>query len=224
MSAAAPAMSAAAAGLVHCHVCHWLGLGPEDAHHSTRHHAQCPRCGAGLHLRKPNSLSRTFALVVAAAVFYIPANVLPVMTVMRLGNAESHTILGGVEALLHGGQWPLAALVFFASILVPVLKLVGLGYLLFTVSRGSVTRQADRTRLFRIVESVGRWSMIDIFMISILVALVQLGAVSTIEPGAGATFFAAVVVLTMFAAEIFDSRLIWDASQQQPAPAMRYPS
>ena len=200
-------------GLARCHVCGWLGHLPDAG---TTHAARCPCCHARVHLRKPDSLSRTWALIAAALLLYIPANVLPVMTVISLGSGEPHTILGGVQELVHGGQWPLAALVFFASVLVPMLKLCGLSYLVFSVQRGSQWRMADRTRLFRIVEGVGRWSMIDIFMISILVALVKLGAVATIEPGAGATFFAAVVVITLFAAESFDQRLIW-----HPADARR---
>ncbi|MGI9336507.1 MAG: paraquat-inducible protein A [Gammaproteobacteria bacterium] len=216
MSALAASATALERGLSSCHACGWLGRLP--AEHAARH-AHCPRCQAAVHSRKPDSLSRTWALTVAAAVFYVPANLLPVMTVVRFGKGEPHTILGGVEALLHGGQWPLAALVFFASILVPVLKLFGLSYLTLSVQLGSQWRPSDRTRLYRIVEAVGRWSMIDIFMISILVALVKLGAVSTIEPGAGATFFAAVVVLTMLAAETFDPRLIWDACRDNPVRA-----
>lgn len=204
-------ISAIDRGFASCHTCSWLGRLPDA-------HAHCPRCHAVVHLRKPDSVTRTWALLMAAAIFYIPANVLPVMTVVRFGKGDPHTILGGVEALLHGGQWPLAALVFFASILVPVLKLVCLSYLTLSAQRRSTWRQADRTRLFRIVESVGRWSMIDIFMISILVALVKLGAISTIEPGVGATFFAAVVVLTMFAAETFDARLIWDTGRDRLLP------
>lgn len=214
MSMPAIETTARAHGLARCHVCGWLGRMPGE---TVTGNPRCPCCNASVHMRKSDSLSRTWALIAAAYLLYIPANVLPIMTVVRLGQGDPHTILGGVRELIHGGQWPLAALVFFASVLVPMLKLVGLSYLVFSVQHRSRWRAADRTRLFRIVEGVGRWSMIDIFMISILVALVKLGAVATIDPGAGATFFAAVVVITMFAADSFDQRLVWDVAQAQDA-------
>ena len=170
----------------------------------------CPRCGFALHHRKPNSLTRTWALLIGAAILYIPANLYPILTVVRFGAGQPSTILGGVKELLEAGMWPLAALVFFASVAVPVLKLVGLVFLLLTTMAGMRSRRRDRTVLYRIVDAVGRWSMIDIFMESILVALVQFGAVVTIAPGPGAIAFASVVILTMFAARAFDPRLIWD--------------
>ena len=174
--------------------------------------ASCPRCGAALHRRRPDSLTRTWALVVTAIILYIPANLLPVMTVISLGSGAPDTIMSGVIELADAGMWPLAALVFFASITVPVLKLIGLIILLVSTQRGATRRLRDRTVLYRIVEAVGRWSMIDIFMISILVALVQLGELATIEPGIGAVSFAAVVIITMIAAMSFDPRLMWDAA------------
>jgi paraquat-inducible protein A len=172
----------------------------------------CPRCGSRRHFRKPNSVTRASALVLTAIVLYLPANIFPVMTVISFGKGESDTILSGVKALFLGGMWPLALLVFFASITVPALKIVGLILLLATTQRGSRWRLRDRTLLYRIVESIGRWSMIDIFMLSILAGLVQLGSTATIEPGIGAVSFAAVVVITMFAASAFDPRLMWDAA------------
>jgi paraquat-inducible protein A len=150
--------------------------------------------------------------VIAALVLYVPANLYPVLTVVQLGAGSPSTILGGVEELLASGMYPLAALVFFASILVPVLKLTGLLVMLLTTHYGLRTRPRDRTVLYRIVSAIGRWSMIDIFMESILVALVRFGVIVTIEPGGGAIAFAAVVVITMFAAEGFDPRLMWDAA------------
>lgn len=189
-----------------CHTCGLVSNVEPGAH------ADCPRCGAALHHRKPNSLSRTWALVVTAIILYIPANVFPVMTVISLGRGAPDTIISGVIELADSGMWPLAALVFFASILVPVLKLIGLIILLITTQWGMAGRLHDRTVLYRIVEAVGRWSMIDIFMISILVALVQLGQIATIEPGIGAVAFAGVVVITMIAAMSFDPRLMWDAA------------
>ena len=146
----------------------------------------CRRCGARLHHRKPNGIARCWALVIAALILYIPANVYPVLTVVQMGSGAPSTILGGVEELVTAKMYPLAALVFFASILVPVLKLFGLMLLLVMTQLGRGERLVDRGRLYRIVSVIGRWSMIDIFMESILVALVQFGAIVTIEPGFGA--------------------------------------
>ncbi|OWJ68317.1 paraquat-inducible protein A [Inquilinus limosus] len=189
-----------------CHGCGLVSNLPAGGH------GACPRCGAALHRRRPDSLTRTWALVVTAIILYIPANLFPVMTVISLGSGAPDTIISGVIELADSGMWPLAALVFFASITVPVLKLAGLIYLLVTTQRGARGQLRNRTVIYRIVEAVGRWSMIDIFMISILVALVQLGQLATIEPGIGAVSFAAVVIVTMIAAMTFDPRLIWDAA------------
>ena len=179
---------------------------------------RCPRCESALHARKPNSIARTWALVIAAAILYIPANYYPVLTVVQLGAGAPSTILGGVEELLTARQYPLAALVFFASILVPVLKLLGLSIMLIATQTGAAGWLRDRTRLFQIVRFIGRWSMIDIFMESLLGALVVFGSVVTIEPGVGAVAFCGVVVLTMFAAETFDPRLMWDAAAERAPP------
>jgi paraquat-inducible protein A len=175
-------------------------------------HARCPRCRAHLHRRKPDSIARCWALILTAAILYIPANVYPIMTVISFGAGSPDTILSGVKHLIESGMWPLALLVFFASITVPVLKIVGLVLLLLTTQWGTRWHLRDRTRLYRVIESVGRWSMIDIFMLSILVALVRLGALATVVPGVGAISFAAVVVTTMFAAMAFDPRLMWDSA------------
>lgn len=180
--------------------------------------SQCPRCGFTLRQRKRDSIARTWALSLAALILYIPANVYPVLTVIQFGAGHPSTILGGVQELLKAGMWPLAALVFFASVAVPVLKLIGLTILLVTTQRANRRRLRDRTVLYRIVEAVGRWSMIDIFMESILVALVQFGSVVTINPGVGAIAFASVVILTMLAARSFDPRLMWDRAGERPAP------
>jgi paraquat-inducible protein A len=195
------------ASLVGCHACDQVCRLPAGAH------ARCPRCGAPLHRRKRRSLARTWALLIAACILYVPANLLPVMTVTSFGKGEPDTILSGVKVLIAAGMWPVALLVFFASITVPVLKIVALVFLLISVQRRSRWRPRDRTVLYRVVESVGRWSMVDIFMISILVALVNLGAIATIMPGPGAIAFAAVVILTMIAAMSFDPRLIWDSQE-----------
>lgn len=196
--------TAARSGYLLCHICHLLSR-PRSPH------PRCPRCGAALHRRKPDSLARTWALTLAAYILYIPANLLPVMTVTMSGRGEPDTILSGVKALALAGMWPLALLVFFASITVPVLKLLVLTYLLLSVQFKSRWRPRERTLLYRITETVGRWSMLDIFVIAILVAVVKLGALATIEAGAGAVAFGGVVVITMFAAMSFDPRLIWDA-------------
>ena len=173
----------------------------------------CPRCGSTLHQRKPNSLKRTWALVLAAIVLYIPANLLPVTIVISLGKAQADTIMSGVIYFISTGMWPIALIIFVASILVPMLKLVILTFLLISVQRKSAWRPKDRTRLYRITEAIGRWSMVDIYVVTILVALVNLGNLATIKAGPGAGFFAAVVVITIFAAMSFDPRLIWDAKE-----------
>ncbi len=211
---AAPAVTGTARWTA-CHSCHLVipVAAAASAIAGDASPGACPRCGAHLHKRKPNSMGRTTALVITAAILYIPANVFPVMTVISFGSGEPDTILSGVMALLAAGMWPLALLVFFASIIVPMLKLIGLSWLLWSVRRQCKSRLRDRTRLYRIIEQVGRWSMIDIFMLAILVSLVQLGSIATIEPGVGAISFAAVVVLTMIAAMTFDPRLIWDAGE-----------
>ncbi len=178
---------------------------------------RCPRCGSALHVRKPDSVARTWALVLAAAILYIPANYYPVLTVVQLGAGQPSTILGGVEELISARQYPLAALVFFASIAVPVLKLVGLSVMLVATQTGRAGWLRDRTRLYHVVRFIGRWSMIDIFMESLLGALVVFGSVITIVPGVGALAFCAVVILTMLSAETFDPRLMWDAAARRPA-------
>jgi paraquat-inducible protein A len=175
-------------------------------------HQLCRRCDSRLHYRKPNSILRTWALIIAAAVLYVPANYFPVLTVVQLGAGQPSTILGGIEELISAQQYPLAALVLFASVLVPLFKLVGLGVMLIATQTRSVEWLRDRTRLYHTVVFIGRWSMIDIFMESLLGALVVFGSVITIQPGIGAIAFCAVVILTMFAAETFDPRLMWDAA------------
>jgi paraquat-inducible protein A len=182
-------------------------------------HQLCRRCDSRLHYRKPNSILRTWALIIAAAVLYVPANYFPVLTVVQLGAGQPSTILGGIEELISARQYPLAALVLFASVLVPLFKLVGLGVMLIATQTRSVGWLRDRTRLYHTVVFIGRWSMIDIFMESLLGALVVFGSVITIQPGIGAIAFCAVVILTMFAAETFDPRLMWDAADQRAEDA-----
>jgi paraquat-inducible protein A len=198
------------ASLLSCHSCHLVSKAPPT---HGKEEAICPRCGAVLHQRKPNSLSRTWALVIAAFIFYIPANLLPITTVISLGKAQSDTIMSGVIYFILTGMWPIALVIFIASIFVPLVKLLILTFLLISVQRKWQWRPKDRTRLYRITEAIGRWSMTDIFVVTILVALVKLGSLATIEAGPGAIFFAAVVVTTIFAAMSFDPRLIWDSME-----------
>jgi paraquat-inducible protein A len=196
-------------GAIACEVCGRLGQPHPGGH------ARCLRCDSHLHRRKPNSIARAWALMIAAIIFYGPANIYPVLTVIQLGSGAPSTIMGGVVELLSSGMYPLAALVFCASIVVPVLKLIALGAMLVTTGRGSARRLVDRTRAYRMVAAIGRWSMIDVFMASILVALVHFGGLVNISSGFGAVAFAAVVILTMLAAEAFDPRLMWDAAGAQ---------
>jgi paraquat-inducible protein A len=176
--------------------------------------SRCPRCRRRPQARQPHSLERTLALVVAGFLLYLPANVLPVLAIERFGREAPSTILGGVSELLSNGLWPLAAVVFTASILVPLLKLCGLSLMLLLTHRRSGRWLRGRARLYRFIEFIGRWSSIDLFMISILVALVQFGTLTRVRPEGGAAAFAAVVVITMIAARCFDPRLMWDAARE----------
>lgn len=198
-------MNAALAGYVTCHGCGLLCrmIDVSGAAH-------CPRCGSPLHARKPNNLSRTWALLIAAYILYIPANVLPIMKTRTLLGSQDDTIMSGVVFLWTSGSWPLALLVFFASVTVPLLKLIAMTILVVSVQRRSTWQPMQRLRLYRLVEFVGRWSMMDIYVVTILVALVQLQTLAAIEPGPAAVAFGAVVVLTMSAAMTFDPRSIWD--------------
>ena len=206
MNAATP--TAAQAGLVSCETCGLLSH-PADAAEP----GFCRRCGEELEFRRYRSIETTWALIIAAAVCYIPANALPVMETTTLGESEGDTILGGVAFLYSSGSWPLALIVLIASVMIPLGKLVALAYLLLAVQRGSIGNNSDRTRLYRMVEFIGRWSMLDVFVATFTVALVQLQPLMSVAPGTGVLFFAAVVVLTMLAAESFDPRLIWDSSK-----------
>ncbi len=212
---AAVAIGGPAGRALSCHACDLLSV--PDRRDIGRAPPRCPRCGSALHRRKPDAIGRTAALCLAAAILYFPANLYPVLTVVQFGQGAPSTILGGAKELLDSGDWPLALLVFLASVTVPLLKLFGLTFMLITTKRGTRGHLRDRTTLYRIIAAIGRWSMIDIFMASILVALVQFGALSTINANGGAIAFAAVVVLTMLAAETFDPRLMWDAAARRSA-------
>ncbi|WP_244828726.1 paraquat-inducible protein A [Caballeronia sp. TF1N1] len=203
------ARTAKQAGFFVCHDCALVSKAPPHAHDGN-----CPRCHARLHFRKPDSIERTWALLIAAMVLYVPANVLPVMDTSSLFGAQKDTIMSGVAYLWTSGSWPLAVLVFIASIAVPMLKILALLMLVVSTQMRSRWLPARRTKIYRIVEFVGRWSMLDIYVITVLVALVQFNALATIRAGAAAIAFGGVVVLTMFAAMAFDPRLIWDAADQ----------
>jgi paraquat-inducible protein A len=203
--------TAARAGLLNCHRCSLLIRRPSMA---ARPVVRCPRCGSRLHSRKPNSISHTWALVIAAAIFYIPANLLPVTITTYLGTTQADTIMSGIIYFMQTGSWGIALIIFVASIVVPLAKLIALSGLLISVQRHSRWRPGDRTRLYRLTELVGRWSMLDVFVVTVLVALVRLGYLSTIEAGIGVVYFAAVVVMTMIAAMTFDPRLIWDVLEK----------
>jgi paraquat-inducible protein A len=193
-------------GLIRCHTCGKLAF--DVGHDDYEEH--CPRCQAAMHMRATNSLSRTWALLITAAILYIPANIMPIMTVTYFGSGQPDTIMSGVITLLQIGSYPVAAVIFIASILVPVLKMIALLILLLSVQFKWALDDRQRTRMYRAVELVGRWSMLDMFVIALLVALVSFGSIAEIISGPGATAFGSVVVLTMLAATTFDARLIWD--------------
>lgn len=206
---AASAVTGASLGLLSCHVCGQLSRLPPGLPET-----HCPRCASRLHFRKPDSVARTWALLIAAMILYVPANLLPMMKTSSLFGTQSDTIMSGVVYFWTSGSWYLALIIFFASIMVPMLKMLALMVLLVTVQRRSRWQREQRARLYRLVEFVGRWSMLDIYVVAVIVALVQLKALATIQPGPGAIAFGAVVVLTMFAAMTFDPRLIWDSLEK----------
>ncbi|KTC32638.1 paraquat-inducible protein A [Pseudomonas sp. L5B5] len=201
-------MRAIDAGILICTECHELNPQQTDSDGQA-----CSRCGARVHARRPNSILRTWALLITAAILYIPANVLPIMTVSALGQGSPSTIMSGVIQLVQHGMIPIATVVFVASILVPTFKLVGIALLLFSVQRHQPLSARQRIVMYRFIEFIGRWSMLDIFVIAILVAVVNFGRLASIEANLGAVAFASVVILTMLAAITFDPRLIWDNTE-----------
>ena len=170
----------------------------------------CPRCGASLAPRKQHSIQRTWALLITSLIFLFPANLLPIMNVTYLGGTAPNTILEGIDQFIQSGDYAIALIIFFASILVPVFKVVGIILIMISVQKKWKTWLKHRTLMFRTIKFIGRWSMLDIFVIAILVALVNLGTLTTITPAPAASYFAAVVVCTMLAADTFDTRLIWE--------------
>ena len=203
-------------GLQSCETCGLLSRPAAGAEEG-----RCPRCGEILEFRKRASTQRAWAFLIAAAICYIPANVLPVLTTTTAAGADSDTILQGVVLLWSPTGWPLSLIVLVASIMIPSAKILALGYLLIAVQRGSATSNEQRTRLYRMVRFIGRWSMVDVFVDTFTAALVQLEPLMSVEAGPGLVFFAAVVVLTMLAVESFDPRLIWDAASAMEAQHAR---
>lgn len=171
---------------------------------------RCSRCSHVLHIRKPLSLQRTWACIVAATVLYVPANVLPIMTTSTALQRSEHTLIGGISELWVDGSWGLAVIVFIASIAVPVLKIGVLGLLAWTARHAPTWRRLERAKLYRLIEAVGHWSMLDVYVVVLLAATIQFGPLASVEAGPGLLAFAAVVVLTMLATYAFDPKLIWD--------------
>lgn len=194
-------------GFVSCHAC---GLVCEREGSPV----QCPRCHSRLHARKPGSMERTAAYLLASLILYVPANLLPVMYTSRFGTGSDSTILAGVIEFWHAGAWDIALIIFIASVVVPCTKFIVLGLLLLTVYRCSPAVRRERTRLYRFVELIGYWSMLDVLVVALVAALVQFRALSAIEPRSGILFFGMVVILTMLSAMSFDPRLIWDSNEK----------
>lgn len=189
------------AGLHVCHTC--MALSPLE-------NKRCDRCGSQVHERIPNSLQRTVALLIAAAVLYIPANLFPIMTTDQLGRSIDSTIIGGVILLWNMGSYPVAIVILVASVLVPIGKILTVGTLCWSIGARERISPRQRTTLYRITDFIGKWSMVDVFVVAILVALIQITGIIVIRPGSAALAFSAVVIMTMLAAESFDPRLIWD--------------
>ncbi|MCJ8168762.1 paraquat-inducible protein A [Atopomonas sediminilitoris] len=200
------------AGFILCMECHAVNrMDPTQSEAGQT----CVRCHAAVYPRSPNSLMRTWALLLTAAMLFIPANMLPIMVVSSFGKDSGDTILSGVIALIHYDMVPIALVVFIASILVPTFKLVGMGLLLYSIQRHQPLSARQRGYMFRFIEWIGRWSMLDIFVIAILVSLVSFGSIAQITAGPGAIAFALVVITTMLAATTFDPRLIWDNTESE---------
>jgi paraquat-inducible protein A len=204
---ALPVKAAAGKGqeTIACTVCDLVVTGTEEG-------GDCPRCAATLHVRKPDAFRRTTALVITGFLLYVPANFIPVLTTVRLGRADENTILSGVIELVHNDLWPLAIIVFSASIILPLLKLCGLTWMLIATHLRSRRLLVGRTRFYRMIDLVGRWSNIDVFAVSVLIAALRFGALTEVHAGNGLVAFAAVVIVTMVATSVFDTRLMWDAA------------
>ncbi len=201
-----PILTARRAGLVGCRICGKVSAAGVPA---------CPRCGTPLHSRAPASLQRVWAWLLVGLVCYLPANVLPMMTTTRLGSSLESTILGGVVELVRHGAYAVAAVVLVASLAIPVTKFLLIALLALSIQRRLPIAAHTRIRLYEAVEFVGRWSMIDVFVVAILAALIQMGFVAAVEPGPAAVFFALSVAFTMLSAQAIDPRLIWDSTERE---------
>lgn len=211
-SAHSQVVTAQQLNVVACHAC---GAVCQDVAPAALH-AHCPRCGAPLHRRRPDSIARAWALLVAAVIFYVPANVLPVMYTRMLGGRSESTIMGGVIQFWQSGSYGIALVIFIASVAVPCTKFLVLALLLATSQRRSTWAMPERARLYRLVELIGYWSMLDVLVVAIVAALVKFQALSDIEPRVGILFFGVVVILTMLSSMSFDPRLIWDGQRKNP--------
>lgn len=203
-----PVKTAAELGMISCHYCGTLWK-------SVKAHDHCGRCDASLHIRKPDSINRTWAYLIAACIMYIPANLLPVMITSTIAGDHPDTIMSGIVYFWVSGSWELAVIIFIASFLVPLFKLAALMLLLIMVHRRSDWRRLQRAKLYRLVEITGRWSMLDVYVVALLAGLVQIKGFATIYAGMGIAAFALVVALTMFAAHSFDPRLTWDTNEHE---------
>lgn len=210
-----PPDSALSRGIISCHVCGQLSRVLAHTHSLPPTHAlHCPRCRTRIEERKPKSLQRTWALLITAYLLYIPAMMLPMLETRSLLESQSNTIMSGVILFWNSGSWFIAALIFFASIVVPLTKLLALTLLLLSVHLRLPSRARQRTLLYRMIEFIGRWSMLDIYVVALSVALVQAETLASMRAGLGAVAFGTVVVLTMMATETFDPRLIWDTARE----------
>lgn len=202
-----PGATAAAQGVRHCVSC---------GHPFARDRGRCPRCGHGHTLRGPDRIQATWALLVTAAILYIPANVYPIMSTVYLGDGSPSTIVGGVLQLVETGSWPIAVVIFTASIVVPMGKIAALAWLCLCARSRAPRSRESNMRLYWVTENIGRWSMIDVFVVAVLVALIEAGQLMSVHPGPAAAAFAAVVIITMLAAMTFDARLIWEPKADMP--------
>jgi len=176
---------------------------------------RCPRCDAKIHLRKTNSVSRTWAMVVLGFITFIPSHLFPVMLITQLGSGTfEKTIMGGVVNMAEEQLYGLAIIVFVASVVVPLFKLLGLSYLLWAISRRRLQNPYRLTRMYQMIVFIGRWSMVDIFFAALFISLLQLGNFVNIEVGLGAPAFASMCIITMVAGEFFDPRLLWDEQER----------
>ena len=206
-------LRAAQLKVVNCHACGLVCedlLGPEDH----PRHVACPRCASPLHRRKVNSIARSWAFLIAAIIFYVPANVMPMMYTELLGRGMLSTIMGGVIEFWQMGSYAIALVIFIASVVVPCTKFLVMGMLLWTAQRASGWKQRERAKLYRLVEIIGYWSMLDVIVVAVVAALVVFQPLTAVAPRVGILFFGVVVILTMFSAMSFDPRLIWDSKHE----------